>query len=105
MLRLFPICVLLLSACNTPGLEFRGLPASRITVGGSVFDVRVRYPMVEAIRINPRYAPRLGPIGAEAAIAIEQVSGCPVYGVLGDQAVITGFLICDEPRRLPDKRK
>ena len=48
----------------------------------------------EAVRLNPQYAPRLGPIGDRAAFAMAQVSGCRVTGVLGDQVVITGVLDC-----------
>ncbi|WP_082181853.1 hypothetical protein [Aestuariivita boseongensis] len=85
---------LLLAACNTPGPGFRGVAAQRVTVDGSTFDVRVRGKLAEAIRINPQYAPRLGPIEGRAAKAMAQVSGCKVKKVSGDQAQLLGQLDC-----------
>lgn len=84
-----------LVACNTPGPHFRGLPATRVTVEGSVFDVRVRGELAEAMRVNTQYAPRFGPIKERAGIAMAQVSGCEVKEVRGDQALATGLLDCD----------
>jgi hypothetical protein len=89
------ISLAMLSACNTAGPHFRGLPATRITVEGSTFDVRVRGELAEAIRINAEYAPRFGPIQRRAGIAMAQVSGCTVKDVRGDQAQATGILDCD----------
>lgn len=90
------LLVVLLSACNTPGTHFRGVPATRVTVEGSVFDVRVRGALAEAVRINPQYAPRLGPIRARAAFAMEKVSGCGVIELRGDQSLQTGLLRCKD---------
>ncbi|WP_372570464.1 hypothetical protein [Ruegeria jejuensis] len=92
MWRCVPI--LLVAACGAASPEFRGAPVTRLVVDGSVFDVRLRGDLAEAVRVNPQYAPRLGPIGPRAGIAMEQVSGCQVVGVLGDQAVMTGVLDC-----------
>lgn len=86
--------ILFLCACNRPGPHFRGLAATRVTVDGSVFDVRVRGELAEAQRINTEYAPRLGAIGPRAAKAMADVSGCHVRQVLGDQAIVTGLLEC-----------
>ncbi len=96
MRRLVYLCVVMLGlcACNTAGPHFRGVPATRITVEGSVFDVRVRGDLAEAIRINPEYAPRFGPIRERAMVAMATVSGCRVTDVLGDQALATGKLDC-----------
>ena len=89
------LCLLpLLAACNTAGPEFRGLPATQITVQGSTFDVRVRDERAEAIRVNAQYAPRVGPIHARAAFAMTQVSGCRVAALKGDQAQVVGRLDC-----------
>ncbi|MFT6675772.1 MAG: hypothetical protein ACJAVM_001965 [Sulfitobacter sp.] len=85
---------LILSACNTAGPYFRGLPATRVTVEGSTFDVRVRGKLAEAIRVNMEYAPRFAPIQRKAGIAMAQVSGCRVKEVRGDQAQATGILDC-----------
>ncbi|WP_415257241.1 hypothetical protein [Sulfitobacter sp.] len=89
--------LLSLSACNTAGPHFRGLTATRIEVDGSVFDVRTRGNLAEAMRINPEYAPRFGPIRDRAAFAMSAVSGCDVTDVLGDQALATGVLACPPP--------
>lgn len=83
-----------LAGCNTAGPHFRGLPATRVTVDGSVFDVRVRDELAEAMRVNMQYAPRFGPIRERAGIAMAQVSGCKVKEVRGDQALATGILDC-----------
>ena len=84
-----------LAACKAPSREFRGLPAQRISVEGSVFDVRVRGERAEAVRVNTQYAPRFGPIRARAGHAMAQASGCEVKEVLGDQALALGVLDCD----------
>ncbi len=89
----------LIAACNTAGPHFRGLSATRVTVEGSVFDVRVRDELAEAIRVNVQYAPRFGPIKKRAGIAMAQVSGCKVKEVRGDQAQATGVLDCGKGMR------
>jgi hypothetical protein len=89
------VILLTLSACNAPSPLFREVTATRVTVDNSVFDVRVRGTLAEAIRINPQYAPRFGPIRDQVAFAMAQVSGCLVTDVLGDQAQATGLLVCD----------
>lgn len=88
------VLILTLAACNAPSPHFRGQTATRVTVDGSVFDVRVRGNLAEALRINPQYAPRFGPIRERARFAMAQVSGCRVIEVLGDQALATGVLAC-----------
>ena len=88
--------LLVLAGCNTAGPHFRGLPATRVYVDGSLFDVRVRGDLAEAMRVNPQYAPRFGPIQGRAAFAMEQVSGCDVVEVRGDQALATGILSCGD---------
>ncbi len=84
----------MVAGCNTPAPPFQGIAPTRVEVDGSIFDIRVRGEFAEAIRINRQYAPRLGPIRTRAAIAIAQVSGCRVKGVLGDQALMTANLDC-----------
>ena len=85
---------LLLAACDTPSPAFRGIPATRVTVDGSTFDVRVLDNQAEALRVNAEYAPRFGPIRDRAARAMAQVSGCEVRRVTGDQALAFGALKC-----------
>jgi hypothetical protein len=83
-----------LAACTDPSPHFLGVSATRVSVGGSTFDIRVRGNLAEAIRINSQYAPRLGPLRQQAAQAMAAASGCAVTGVLGDQALMTGVLDC-----------
>ena len=90
------LCLILFcAACTAPSPHFRGVPATRITVAGSVFDVRVRGDLAEGVRVSAQYAPRFGPIRARAAFAMEQVSGCQVTEIRGDQALALGRLACD----------
>ena len=102
MRHVLPLLVLL-TACNTAGPHFRGLPATTVTVQGSTFDVRVRGELAEAIRTNREYAPRFGPIRDRAGMAMAMVSGCTVKEVRGDQAQATGILKCNGsgPRYVP----
>ena len=99
LLPLLLLSLTALGACDTPGLAFRGLPATRVTVEGSTFDVRVGDGLAEAIRVNPEYAPRFGPIRERARLAMVAVSGCAVTRVGGDQAQATGVLDCGKGRR------
>ncbi|WP_253279838.1 hypothetical protein [Phaeobacter sp. 11ANDIMAR09] len=86
----------LLGACAEPQGHFAAAPVQRVTVDGAVFDIRLRGNLAEATRVNPQYAPRLGPLRVQAAEAMAAVSGCRVTGVLGDQALMTGVLDCSE---------
>lgn len=95
MVKRMLLSLLLCVSCGGAGPEFRGLPATRIAVDGSVFLVRVKDSKAEAIRINSQYAPRVGPIHDRAAFAMEKVSGCKVRDVRGDQVLVVGKLSCD----------
>lgn len=95
------LCFGLCAGCNTPSLDFAGVPPARLSVNGSTFDVRVRGTLAEAIRVNAEYAPRFGPIRPRAEKAIELVSGCRVKKIAGDQALITARLTCPETRATP----
>ncbi|MFD3191274.1 hypothetical protein ACFMPD_13485 [Sedimentitalea sp. HM32M-2] len=102
MIRWLSLFLLTLSACNAPSPYFSGAPVTRIAVDGSVFDVRVRGDLAEAMRVNPQYAPRFGPIRARAGFAMARASGCEVLQVRGDQSVATGVLSCgDRPPNRP----
>ena len=103
MMRIL-VLVLGLAACDRPGTYFETRTATRVTVQESTFDVRTHGRLAEALRVNPEYAPRFGPIRDRAAIAMALVSGCRVTEVLGDAALATGILDCGdgaEPPRLP----
>lgn len=96
MRRVAYLFLIVLMACNGPTPYFRDAPTTRVEVGGSVFDVRVKGQLAEAVRVNTEYAPRFGPIRLRAARAIAQVSQCKVLEVLGDASVATGFLDCPD---------
>lgn len=89
------VLFVLLTGCADPHPHFREASLTRVTVEGSVFEVRLRGNLAEALRISPEYAPRLGPLRHRAARAMEIVSGCQVEGVLGDQALMIGILNCE----------
>jgi hypothetical protein len=91
---LLVVCGASLLGCNRAGPHFRDVAATRVTVEGSTFDVRVKQRLASAMRINAEYAPRLGPIEGRAALAMQAVSGCNVVQVLGDAALLTGVLDC-----------
>lgn len=90
------ITALTSAGCNTAGPHFRHLPATRVSIHGATFDVRVNQRLAEAIRVNSEYAPRLGPIAGQAVEAMRLVSGCRVTEILGDAAQTTGVLDCGE---------
>lgn len=96
MPNIVALLLVLLTGCASSTRHFRGVEAVRLQVDGSVFDIRLRGNLAEAIRVNPQYAPRLGPLRARAGFAMAKVSGCRVTGVLGDQALMTGILDCRE---------
>ena len=85
---------LALAACNTPSPAYRGIEATRITVGQSTFDIRVRDSHAQAIRINAEWAPNAASVAPRAATAIEQASGCQVARLRGDQAMLEADLKC-----------
>ncbi len=85
---------MILTACNTPGLGFRGIEPTRISVGKSTFDVRVDGNRAEIIRLNAEWAPRLAAVAPRMIAAIEKVSGCKVRKLKGDQALATASLDC-----------
>ncbi|MCR9145987.1 MAG: hypothetical protein NXH74_02175 [Rhodobacteraceae bacterium] len=86
--------VLCLAGCNGPGQDFRDAAVTRVELGGAVFDVRVLDRRAEALRVNPQAAPRLAAIAPQAVMAIEQVSGCRVDRLTGDQAMMHATLDC-----------
>lgn len=105
VMRMMFLLLTVLAACNTAGPRFRGLPATTVSIDGSTFDVRVNGRLAEAIRTNPEYAPRFGPIQSRAGRAMEFVSGCKVKEVRGDQAVATGILDCGGGESTIDRLK
>ncbi|SNY46909.1 hypothetical protein SAMN06297129_1064 [Pseudooceanicola antarcticus] len=97
--------LLLLTACGQPDPYFRESAVTRVEVQGDIFDVRLRGRLAEAVRRNPRYAPRLGPVGPRAANAMQAVSGCRVAEIRGDAAMVLGLLDCGAGSSAGDRRK
>ncbi|WP_197919555.1 hypothetical protein [Thiosulfatihalobacter marinus] len=93
---------LFLAACNAPSPYFRGAGVTRVSLDGSTFDIRQRGRLAEAVRVNAEYAPRLGPIGQRAELAMEAVTGCDVVEIRGDAAQVLGIMDCgDGSGRVP----
>jgi len=86
----------LLAACNSPHPAFMGVQAQEVEVQGSTFQVRIKGDMVEVIRTNFEYVPKIGEIFPKAAAAIEIVSGCSVVpnSMKGDPALMIAKLNC-----------
>ena len=84
----------LLTACDTPTLEFSGVPPNRVVVDGSTFDVRVLGTTAQALRLNMELAPNGRKVFPKAKKAIEQVSGCAAETLSGDAALIHADLKC-----------
>ncbi|QIE46920.1 hypothetical protein G5B38_16110 [Pseudohalocynthiibacter aestuariivivens] len=91
---LFLFIALLVTACDMPSPEFRGVTPMRVKIAQSTFDVRVRGTRAEAIRVNTEWAPRLAATAPRGVAAIEVVSGCKVRKLRGDQAMMTAHLNC-----------
>ncbi len=94
MTRLMAAMAMVLIGCDAPGLEFRDVPATRIHVAQSTFDVRIKGLRAEAIRLNAENAPRLAAVAPRGVYAIEKVSGCRVRKLVGDAAVMQAWLDC-----------
>ncbi len=73
-----------------------GADATRLSVGGADFTVRVNGTRAEAIRTNIMAVPSIGAISIRAVSAMEQASGCRVVpdSLRGDQAVMRADLDC-----------
>lgn len=101
MKKLPVIAVTLLAGCNAPSMHFAGIEPARVTVMESSFDLRRRqdrFDLVEVIRVNAEYAPRLSQqLGRRAEIAIERTYGCPVDDIWGDATQMLAILKCGEP--------
>ncbi|WP_146632871.1 hypothetical protein [Nioella sediminis] len=91
----FPLLALL-AACDSPAPAMMGADATRMTVEGVDFTVRVRGSRVEAIRTNMMPNPSIGSVYPRAVQAMEEVSGCRVIedSLRGDVAVMRADLDC-----------
>lgn len=88
------ILSLLVGACDAPTPGFRGAVVSRHVVDGAAFTVHHKGGQAEAVRTNRQYAPRIGPLAGQAAVAVQQATGCRVTQLAGDAAVLVARLSC-----------
>ena len=107
MRTVIPLLMILVAGCNTPGPDFRGIPAHRMTIGPSMFDIRVTGRRAQALHLTPEWLARFEPIAIRAVLAIEQISGCRVHRLTGDVAVMQASLDCgngppSDPLIFPD---
>ena len=90
-----------LGACSSNSMHFSGIEPKRVTVLGSTFDLRRQrgtVDMVQVVRVNLEYAPRLSQqLGRRAETAVEMTYGCPVARINGDAAVMIAYLKCGAP--------
>lgn len=100
MRLLFLALLGLLTGCDSPSPAFRGIEGRQVVVEKSVFSVRVKGDLIEAIRTNVEYAPTIGKLFPRFRIAMEQASGCRVIenSMRGDQALMHAKLDCQTAR-------
>jgi hypothetical protein len=98
MIRFVFMSLLCLSACAVPAPHFMGAEPVRAEVHGSAFVMRRNGRLVEVIRVNREWAPRLSEqLGRRAEIAVEKAYGCPVRDIRGDAARMIARLKCGKP--------
>lgn len=98
MIRFVFMFLLWLSACAVPSPHFAGIAPVRAEVLGSEFEMRRKGDVVEVIRVNREWAPRLSEqLGRRAEIAVERAYGCPVRDIRGDAALMIARLKCGRP--------
>jgi hypothetical protein len=96
MKHLVALSLLSLAGCDMPAPAMMGADATRLSVDGAAFSVRVNGTRAEAIRTNAMPFPSIGAISTRAVTAMEQASGCRVIidSLRGDQAVMRADLDC-----------
>jgi hypothetical protein len=84
-----------LAACDSPSPWLDGQQAT-VSQGGMTFGIHWRGDYAEAYRTNFMVRPRLSEVARNAALAIEQATGCKVRPatVKGDHAIITARIDC-----------
>lgn len=103
MFRFLFMSLLIVSACAVPAPHFMGAEPVRAEVQGSRFVMRRNGKLVEVIRVNREWAPRLSEqLGRRAEIAVERAYGCPVKTIRGDAALMIARLKCGKPDDLAE---
>ncbi len=87
-----------LAACDSPHPAFNSVERQTINVQGSVFRVRIKDDIAEAIRTNFEYRPKKLATFAKAAEAIKIASGCKVVAntMRGDPALMRAKIFCTQ---------
>ena len=94
--------LVLLAACDQPSplSPFAGLPAQRVSIGGSEFSVRATASEAQAVRrgFDPNAMFQREAIAVRAGLAMERATGCRVVpGTLrgdGDAVITEAELDC-----------
>ena len=86
--------VLVLAGCAQGTSYFRDAPVTRVHVEHTLFEVRQRGRLAEAIRLNAQFAPHLKSVAAHAETAMRAATGCEVRELRGDAAQVLGILAC-----------
>ena len=71
-----------------------GVPAQRISVDGSTFDVRQDGAAAQALRVNHQWPARRDVVFPRAGAAIRAVTGCKLRRMTGDVAMVRASLSC-----------
>ena len=83
-------------ACDDGTYAFQGINAQTVRHKNMKFDIRVRGPMIEALRINAMGFPSTKQVRPIALQAMRQVVGCEDVAVTwADPSVVLGVHACD----------
>ncbi len=85
-----------LAGCASPSPQLMRGQKHKAEVAGSTFTIWQAGESVEIYRTSPEMLPRLSEVMAKAAVAVAQVTGCPVKegSLAGDAALMTATLDC-----------
>ena len=83
-------------SCDGGTYEFQGINAQTVRYKNMKFDIRVRGPIIEALRINAIGFPSTRQVRPIALQAMRQVVGCEDVAVTWDDpSVVLGVHACD----------
>ena len=83
-------------SCDEGTYAFQGINAQTVRHKNMTFYIRVRGPMIEALRINSRGSPSARQVRPIALQAMRRVVGCEDVAVTwADPSVVLGVHACD----------
>lgn len=90
------LCCLALAGCSNPGLDYRGVPAMRVTQAGYTFDLYYNGRSVRGIRMNPSRPVSRTHFRRAFYDAVRATLGCSVLGSTmdGDLVMLTVEVYC-----------